>query len=228
MSPKISYVMPTRNRVEWFPSCLSSLFVQKGVEEEDIEVICVDDASDDDTWDLLQWFAERDPRIKTIRNAGQLGAGLSRNKGAQAAQAPIIGICDDDDIYFEDRTRLILEYFEKHPEMALVNFPYVRIGYNDEQREIFHGAEFDEKAFLKSGTVNYFCNPSVAVKKIDFLEMGGYRPETKEMTDDYQFLKAWVESGRKVGFYPNEYPIGHRVLPSSIMALQRGFDPAWV
>lgn len=228
MTAKISYVMPTRNREEWFPSCLSSLFVQKGVNPEDIEVVCVDDASEDGTWELLQWFEERDPRIHILHNSVHLGAGLSRHRGTMLAETPIIGVCDDDDIYFEDRTRLILEYFQKHPEMALVNFPYVRIGYNDEQLQTFHGADFDDEGFKKTGAANYFCHPTTAFRKVDYLAIGGYRPETDDMTDDYLFLKAWVESGRKVGFVPNEYPCGHRVLPDSVMVKHRGFQPEWV
>lgn len=227
MTPKISYVMPTRNRIEWFPTCLSSLLQQKGVAAEDIEVICVDDASDDGTPELLKWFADRDSRVKVMRNKEQMGAGRSRNNGVGWTEAPIVGMCDDDDIYFEDRTRLTLKYFDDHPEMALVNFPYVRIGYNDEQLETFHGAEFNSDEFKKTGAVNYFSNPTVAFRKADFLTMGGYRDETQEMTDDHQFLKAWVESGRQVGFVPHEPVCGHRVLPHSIMAQRRGFEPAW-
>jgi len=136
-------------------------------------------------------------------------------------------MCDDDDIYFADRTKLILKYFEEHPEMALVNFPYIRVGFNDEPLEPFHGEEFNEKLFKETGAVNYFCNPTVAVRKADFMAMGGYKPETGSTTDDYQFLKAWIESGRKVGFVPREYPCGHRVLPDSIMAKMRGFKAEW-
>ena len=138
-------------------------------------------------------------------------------------------MCDDDDIYFEDRTKLILDYFEKHSEMSLVNYPYVRIDYNDNQVKngTFQGAEFNEKLFKESGAINYFCNPTVAFRKPDFMAMGGYRPETKEATDDLQFVRAWIESGRKIGFVPNEYPCGHRVLPDSIMSKMRGFKPEW-
>lgn len=225
--PKISYVMPTKNRVEWFPACLSSLLVQSGVQASDIEVIAVDDGSTDGTWELLQWYAARDPRIKTVRNEGSIGGGLSRNKGAKFAAADIIGICDDDDIYFEDRTKLILDYFDKHPDMALVNFPYVRVGFNDEVLETFHGNDFDEKTFKETGAVNYFCNPTVAVRKADYFNMGGYRPENEDITDDHQFLNAWIASGRKVGFVPREYPCGHRVLPDSMMAKKRGFKAEW-
>lgn len=227
-TPKISYVLPTRNRVEWFPSCLSSLFVQTKIAPEDIEVIVIDDASTDGTGELLKWFAERDKRIKVITNVAQLGAGLSRNKGVLEASAPIVGMCDDDDIYFEERSALTLAYFDEHPDIALVNFPYVRIGYNDEQLETFHGVDFNEDQFKKTGAISYFSNPTVAIRKADFIAMGGYRPETDTVTDDYQFVKAWIESGRKIGFYPNEPICGHRVLPTSIMAKQRGFDPAWV
>lgn len=226
MIPLISYVIPTRNRVEWLASCVSSLLVQKNVDPKNIEIVVVNDASDDGTEELLEWY-KKDPRIKVLSNPGQLGAGLSRNKGVKASLGEIVGMCDDDDIYFEDRTRLILEFFEKHPDIALVNFPYVRIGLNDEQLETFHGQDFNEKQFRETGIVNYFCNPTAALRKKDFLEMGGYRPETHEVTDDFQFLKAWVESGRKVGFVPNEYPCGHRVLPDSIMAKMRGFKAEW-
>lgn len=227
-APKISYVMPTKNRVEWFPLCLSSLLVQSGVDKNDIEIIAVDDGSTDGTWELLQWFSKRDPRVRIVRNEGSIGGGLSRNKGARLANADIIGICDDDDIYFEDRTRLILQYFTEHPEMSLVNFPYVRVGYNDEVLETFPGEEFNEKAFKESGAVNYFCNPTVAVRKAQFFAMGGYRPENENMTDDVQFLKAWIDAGHKVGFVPREFPCGHRVLPTSMMAKKRGFKPEWV
>lgn len=226
-APKISYVMPTHNRVEWFPTCLESLFVQEGVAPEDIEVIAVDDGSTDGTWELLTWFAKRDPRIKIIRNVMNMGGGLSRNIGARNASADILGICDDDDIYFQDRTRLILKYFDENPGMALVNFPYVRVGFNDEQLEIFHGEAFKEEEFKNTGSVNYFCNPTAAVRKADYFAMGGYALETKGMTDDHQFLTNWVKSGRKVGFVPNEYTCGHRVLPESMMAKMRGFKPEW-
>lgn len=227
MTPKISYVIPTRNRIAWFPLCIAGLFAQKDVKPEDIEIIVVDDASTDDTWELLEWFTNKDARIHIIKNATQMGAGHSRNKGALLAQAPIIGICDDDDIYFEDRTKLTLDYFEKNPEMALVNFPYVRVGFNDEQLQTFHGSEFDEKTFLETGSVNYFSNPTAAVRKVDFLAMGGYPSETATKTDDLQFVEAWVKSGRKIGFYANEYVCGHRVLPDSMMANFRGYDPSW-
>jgi hypothetical protein len=64
--------------------------------------------------------------------------------------------------------------------------------------------------------------------------MGGYPRENKTMTDDYQFLKQWVKSGRKVDFCGNDgagnipFTTMHRVLPNSMMAKHRGWDENWL
>ena len=58
--PLITFVVPTRNRLEWIGECLSSLLSQS---EKDIEVICVDDASDDGTHTFIDWMASHDERL---------------------------------------------------------------------------------------------------------------------------------------------------------------------
>ena len=91
----------------------------------------------------------------------------------------------------------------------------------------FYGSEFDEEGFKTNGVVNYFCNPTVAYKKKSADEIGGYQPETKEQTDDIQFLTNWIKAGKKVGFDNRAFGVLHRVLPDSMMSKQRGFKPEW-
>src|SRR5690606_10713863 len=116
------------------------------------------------------------------------------------ASAPIICVCDDDDVYPVDRAEATLRWFQEHPESELVNFPYVRVGYFDEILETFEGGEFDHEVFKKTGAVSYFCNPTVAYRKDSAIEMGGYPSETSEKTDDYQFVTNWVSAGKKIDF----------------------------
>lgn len=223
--PKISFVMPTRNRLEWVGEAIQSLIEQT---EKDIEIIVVDDASDDGSKEWLDEFALTDPRIKVFHNATQQGGGISRNVGAALATSEIIGICDDDDSYPSDRAEGTLKWFAEHPESELVNFPYVRIDYfGDIMPPPFYGSEFDEAAFKERGEVNYFCNPSVAVKKKSFDEIGGYQPEKEGKTDDIQFLANWIAAGKKVGFDNRMFGVMHRVLPDSMMSKQRGFKAEW-
>jgi glycosyltransferase involved in cell wall biosynthesis len=225
MNPKISFVMPTHNRIEWMPACLQSLMDQT---EKDIEIIVVNDNSTDGTREFLDEFSKIDERIKVIHNETNQGGGRSRNIGMEAATAAIVCVCDDDDSYPEDRAEITLQWFNENPTSELVNFPYIRVGYFDEQLEHFFGGDFDHDAFKKDGTVSYFCNPSVAFKKASVVEVGGYPAETKELTDDIQFVKNWIGAGKKIDFDKRAFACLHRVLPNSMMVKNRGWNPDWV
>lgn len=221
----ISFVLPTYNRIAWVGECIQSLLDQT---EKDIEIVIVDDGSTDGTREFLKDWLGLNPRVKLVFNKVNMGAGNSRNIGAQEASGDIIAICDSDDVYPEDRAQKILQWFKENPESELVNFPYIRIGYFGEHLENFWGTEFDHEAFKKDGSVTYFSNPTVAMKKKSAQEMGGYPKETKEKTDDVQFVENWVKSGKKIDFDNRAFGCLHRVLPGSMMAGQRGWSPKWV
>lgn len=224
--PLISYVLPTYNRLEWVAEAIQGLLAQT---EKNIEIIVVDDASTDGTEELLNWFADKDSRVKVVFNATNQGAGRSRNIGNSNASADIIGVCDSDDVYPDIRTQETLEFFKQHADgPIMMTGPYVRINYFGQTTEDFSGAKFDEARFKEKGEVNFFCHPCAAYRKADILEIGGYKPETEHTTDDYQLVCDWIAAGKKIGFYDGENVLcGHRVLPNSIMAKQRGFKPEW-
>ncbi len=223
LAPEISYVCPTYNRVEWLAECIQSL---RASTIPNIEIIIVDDGSTDGTDELLAWFMLVDPRISVIKNLANMGAGSSRAIGNAQAKAPIIGVCDSDDVYPEERAQMILDWFAKHPESEIVNFPYVRVGYFNEVMEQFKGEPFDEQRFEKDGMVNYFCNPSVAAKRGLLLDIP-YRKEESGVTDDYLFVKDLVAMGKIINFCPGDPIVMHRVLPTSVMSKLRGWKKEW-
>lgn len=223
--PKISYVLPTYNRVAWVGECIQGLLSQT---VKEIEVVVVDDGSTDGTKELLDWFLSKDDRVKVIINETNQGAGKSRNIGNAAATSELIGVCDSDDCYPMNRTAETLKFFEVHKDQpVMMTAPYVRINYYGEPMEHFRGEPFNEKVFKESGKVNYYCHPSAAYRKTDIDEISGYKPETNEQTDDYQLVSDWIKAGKKIGFHADEFLCAHRVLPNSIMAKQRGFRPEW-
>lgn len=221
--PLISYVVPTYNRVAWIAECIQSL-LQQTVKE--VEVVVVDDGSTDGSKEILDWFQARDERVKVIYNGENKGAGVSRTIGHKAARAPIIGIADSDDCYPVERTQITLDWFKNHPESELVNFPYVRVGLFNEILESFEGAPFDEKHFKETGQVNYYCNPSVAVRRESVLAVP-YKKEEDGKTDDYGFVTDWVAAGKKIDFCKDEPLCMHRVLKDSVMAKLRGWKQEW-
>lgn len=229
-NPKISFVMPVYNCVAWIGESLQSLLTQTIL--KDIEIIVVDDGSTDGTKEFLEDWAIQFPEVKVIYNEKNMGAGKSRNIGMEAAKAPIIGICDGDDINVDKRAELIIKHFDLNPKSEMVNFPNRAIGYYNENIEDFSGEPFDHDLYLKEGKITYFSNPTVAVRKESLMEIGGYGSETftqeDHRTDDSLMVEKWVKAGKKIDFQPGYIVVFHRNLPNSMMTKIRGWQPGWV
>jgi GT2 family glycosyltransferase len=92
--PAISVVMATHNRADLLPRVVEGLAAQDGVP---FEVVVVDDASTDDTWQALEGLAAAAPfPLRPIRLTRNVGAATARNVGWKAATAPLIAFTDDD------------------------------------------------------------------------------------------------------------------------------------
>lgn len=96
---KVSVIVPVYNVEKYLVKCLDSLLAQT---LHDIEIICVDDGSTDETINILEKYHQKDPRIliHTQKNNGQA---VARNRGMQLSSADFLMFCDSDD-YYEDST----------------------------------------------------------------------------------------------------------------------------
>ena len=92
--PKISIIVPCYNVAMYLPRSLESLINQSLY---DIEIICIDDKSSDDTLQVLNEYAARDARIKVIALPKNGGAGNARNAGLAVATGEYLGFVDPDD-----------------------------------------------------------------------------------------------------------------------------------
>ncbi len=97
--PLVSIVIATYNDAPTLSACLRTALTQS---LEDIEVICVDDASEDQTPSLLADFAARDRRLRVVRLARRSSAATARVEGARLATAPHILFVDSDDEIMEN------------------------------------------------------------------------------------------------------------------------------
>lgn len=98
---KVSIIIPMHNSVEFLAETLASVEMQT---LDDIEVICVNDASSDATMDVYRLFAGEDPRFKCIEFAENKGVAEARNAALCAADGEYIAFIDDDDWYPEPTT----------------------------------------------------------------------------------------------------------------------------
>ncbi len=91
---KISVIIPVYNAEKYISRCLESVITQNF---DDIEIICVNDNSQDSSKDILKLYCEKDSRIKVIDNEDNIGAASTRNKGIDAANSEYIYFIDADD-----------------------------------------------------------------------------------------------------------------------------------
>lgn len=90
---KVSIVIPVYNVEGYLSECLDSLINQT---LKDIEIICINDGSTDNSLEILNDYAQKDNRIKVIDKENE-GQGVARNLGIELAQGEFIGFVDPDD-----------------------------------------------------------------------------------------------------------------------------------
>ena len=101
-SVKVSVIVPVYNQQAYLTQCLESLQNQT---LREIEILCVNDGSTDESWSLMQAFAARDSRFVLLNQPNQ-GTGRARNAALARARGEYVGFVDGDDFVDAD-------YFEK-------------------------------------------------------------------------------------------------------------------
>lgn len=92
---KVSIVVPAYNSHNTLPRCLDSLVNQT---LQDLEIIVVNDASTDDTWQIMLDYEKRFPEKLVVVDGGvNRGSGGARNQGFDMASGEYIGLVDSDD-----------------------------------------------------------------------------------------------------------------------------------
>lgn len=91
----ISVIIPVYNAEKYLEQCVRSVLDQT---QQDIEVICVDDGSTDDSLELLNRLAKEDQRLTVLTQANR-GAGAARNNGLRHAQGEYLSFLDADDFF---------------------------------------------------------------------------------------------------------------------------------
>ena len=98
---KITIIIPVYNASLYLKDCLDSVLNQT---LKDIEIICIDDGSTDNSYEILCEYAAKDNRLIILQQENK-GAGAARNKGMEIAKGKFLAFLDADD-YYSDNTAL--------------------------------------------------------------------------------------------------------------------------
>lgn len=117
---KISVIMPVFNDEKNIKSSINSILNQT---LDDIEIICIDDESTDNSFNILKNFSKKDNRIRVFTQENQ-GSGKARNKGLSEVKGEYVAFLDSDD-YIVDETSFSKLYDEaKKYDMEMVSVEY--------------------------------------------------------------------------------------------------------
>jgi len=194
---KVSVIVPVYNVAKYLSKCLRSLSEQK---LKEIEIICVNDGSTDNSGEIIEKFALKDPRIKII-NTENHGLSAARNCGIRAAQGKYLGFVDSDDYADRDYFKKLYEAAEKY-NCPLACAGYKRFKFTDgkilqkfEKYEVFD--EINEK--VKTANIpndNYVWNKIYNRK--DFLDNGLSFPEGHDFEDMIASIKFLYNMGKMI------------------------------
>lgn len=122
--PLVTVLMPCYNAMPHLPIALESIIHQT---YKNLEILCINDGSSDDTPKVLEQYAKKDYRIKIINNETNIKLIKTLNKGIEIAQGEYIARMDADDISFPSRIEKELKYLQDNPEVDIVSCGVINI-----------------------------------------------------------------------------------------------------
>jgi GT2 family glycosyltransferase len=198
--PEATIAIVTRNRSEELRSALKSAVMQRG----SVEVLVLDDASDDGTPEMVtREFSD----VRLVTFDVRAGLVVRRNDAARLACAPVIVSIDDDAVFTSSDCVVDTLRDFGDPRVAAVAVPY---------RETLHGRQGDyQLAPDQSATwvAATFDGCAYAVRRDVFLAVGGFREQIVHQGEEMDYCLRLLAAGYVVRLGRSR-PIHHRPSPT--------------
>jgi GT2 family glycosyltransferase len=222
-APAISVVIPTRNRAGLVGEALASIVERPA--RTSFEVVVIDNASEDDTADVLRRWATRDRRVRVVREE-EVGASPALIAGMRAAEGSLLLFTDDDVVAEPGWVDAYAEFFGRRPQASIAGGPILPIPVGNAWP-----GWFSERAAPSLGIVwhegerplahgEHVWGANMAVRAELFERIGTWRPELgvrgaehprdPGSNQDIELQYRARDLGEDVWFCPTAR-IGHRV-----------------
>jgi succinoglycan biosynthesis protein ExoO len=125
-APYVSVIIPAYNSGIYLERAVKSVLAQTAPFDASsgrVEIVVVDDASSDDTFERLKALSQQHPHITALRNDENLGPAASRNRAIAAARGDWIAVLDADDAYLPSRLARLVEAAEDGKADMIADLP---------------------------------------------------------------------------------------------------------
>lgn len=173
--PLISVLMSMRNGMPYVEQTVRSIIAQTF---KDWEFIVVDNASTDNSVEVVEQIAQTDPRIRVIRNEKDLGMSGGLNRGLEFCRGTWIARMDADDIALPDRFERQLNFLEENPDVKVTSsLAYYIDADGKRSGKTFHDLTSREAyaRYMREGLAMGILHPGTMMDRKVLVEAGGYR-----------------------------------------------------
>lgn len=184
--PNISVVLPVHNAEKYIKDAVQSILNQTFT---DFELIIINDASTDNTRQILESF--QDKRIRLINNAENLKVVECLNLGMSLAKGKFVARMDADDISLPHRFERQVAYLTQHPDVDICS-SYVQVF--GSRNYILRPYEKHED--IKAGLLflNVLIHPSVMFRRERFLQYSIFYDKSYVNAEDYGLWVSVMDS----------------------------------
>ena len=194
----ISIIVPCYNVSKYVSKCLDSLINQT---YKNIEIILVDDCSNDNTRDILKEYLKKDNRIKLICNKKNSGLSFSRNVGISNSSGQYIGFIDSDDYVDFDFYEKLYCSMDSECDISMCDFKVINEFDNSQViSKCFSGDKIDKLSAINTGLAASVCNK---LFRRDLIL--SYDFEVGKVNEDIAVTIPLIVKARKIGYAKTYY-----------------------
>ncbi|MBR3622514.1 MAG: glycosyltransferase [Selenomonadaceae bacterium] len=156
---KVSIIIPVYNTEKYIAECLESVISQ---ELKDFEILCIDDASTDNSPEIMRKYTEKDKRIRIITLQKNGGQAAGRNLGMKNAEGEYVYFLDSDDMLQEGALQSMCSLIDQYQVDGMV--------FNAE--DFYESSELEKEAPILPGVTSAMESRGVIDGESMFLAMG--------------------------------------------------------
>lgn len=171
-----------------------------GQDAEGYEVLVVDDASPDDTWDYLSSLD--DPRVRTIRQPRSVGMAANWNRAVVEARGEFIYILQDDDVVEPTLVSTVSRVVAHHPGTELVIFTTLLVDEEGKNERIYWSTEHEHVVSPPDGLLLFARSWGISSSQVVFtrrlyLAHGGLNARLP-LVSDAELILRWLTAASAV------------------------------
>lgn len=221
----VSVIIPCYNLGRFLPQCLDSVLSQTYA---NLEVVVVDDASTDNSWEIIKQYAQQDNRIFPLRNEHNRHVSQSRNTAIQVSRGQFILPLDADDRLYPNAIERMVAKLQSDRKLDIVTGK-LHIYHETALEGPFQDGGWPNNTSLKLQLEGFNRLPySSMYRRKVFERVGGYRTRIRNGVEDADFWTRALSLGYQADILPEPATLKYTHRDESLGKQNTAGSGVWV